>query len=42
MKKMTVALLAGLLSASAFADQGDILARFRVIDVAPSVSTTAH
>ena len=40
MKKMTVALLAGLLSASAFADQGDILARFRVIDVAPSVSTT--
>jgi len=40
MKKMTVALLAGLLSASAFADQGDILARLRIIDVAPVSSST--
>jgi len=39
MKKMTVALLAGLLSASAFADQGDILARFRIVDVAPVSSS---
>lgn len=39
MKKMTVAVLAGLLSASAFADQGDILARFRVINVKPNVSS---
>lgn len=39
MKKMTVVVLAGLLSASAFADQGDILARFRVINVKPNVSS---
>lgn len=42
MRKLTVAVLAGLglLSASAFADQGDILARLRVIDVSPSVSSS--
>lgn len=41
MRKLTVAVLAGLglLSASAFADQGDILARLRIINVNPSVST---
>jgi outer membrane protein len=39
MKKMTVVVLAGLMSASAFADQGDILARLRVISVSPQVST---
>ena len=40
MKKFLVVGLAGLLSASAFADQGDILARFRVIDVSPTVSSS--
>lgn len=42
MKKMTVAVLAGLLSASAFADQGDILARLRVINVKPNVSSNGY
>ena len=40
MRKFTVFALASLLSAGAFADQGDILARFRVIDVHPDVSTS--
>jgi outer membrane protein len=39
MKKMTVAILAGLLTTTAFADQGDIIARLRVIDVSPDSST---
>ncbi|GGY18654.1 OmpW/AlkL family protein [Paludibacterium paludis] len=38
MKKLVFAVMAGLLSAGAFADQGDILARFRVINVNPDVS----
>lgn len=41
MKKMTIVVLAGLLSASAFADQGDILARFRVINVSPKTSSNS-
>jgi outer membrane protein len=41
MKKMTVAILAGLLTTTAFADQGDIIARLRVIDVSPQNSTTS-
>ncbi|MBM2886287.1 OmpW family protein [Chromobacterium phragmitis] len=41
MKKLAFAAMIGMLSASAFAAQGDILARFRVIDVDPSVSTTS-
>lgn len=40
MKKLTAALAIGLVSASAFAAQGDILARFRVINVNPDVSST--
>ncbi|TDR80168.1 OmpW/AlkL family protein [Paludibacterium purpuratum] len=40
MRKIAFVAVAGLLSASAFADQGDILARFRVIDVHPEVSTS--
>ncbi|POZ61349.1 OmpW/AlkL family protein [Chromobacterium alticapitis] len=38
MKKLALAAMVGMISASAFAAQGDILARFRVIDVAPSAS----
>lgn len=40
MKKLIAALAIGLVSASAFAAQGDILARFRVINVSPDVSST--
>lgn len=40
MKKLAIAVIAGLVSASAFAAQGDILARFRVINIAPDVKTT--
>ncbi|WP_293766344.1 OmpW family outer membrane protein [uncultured Aquitalea sp.] len=39
MKKLALAAAIGLISASAFAAQGDILARFRVINVAPDVSS---
>ncbi|WP_054286152.1 OmpW/AlkL family protein [Gulbenkiania mobilis] len=39
MKKLALALVAGLVSASAFAAQGDILARFRVININPDVKT---
>jgi outer membrane protein len=39
MRKFTAFALASMLSAAAFADQGDILARFRVIDVDPQVSS---
>ncbi|WP_028536113.1 OmpW/AlkL family protein [Paludibacterium yongneupense] len=39
MKKLQLALVTGLFSAAAFAAQGDILARFRVIDVKPEVSS---
>ncbi|WP_024301275.1 OmpW family protein [Pseudogulbenkiania sp. MAI-1] len=39
MKKLAIAVIAGLVSASAFAAQGDILARFRVINIAPDVKT---
>lgn len=35
MKKLALAAMIGMLSAGAFAAQGDILARFRVIDVDP-------
>lgn len=38
MKKLALAAMIGMLSAGAFAAQGDILARFRVIDVDPSSS----
>ncbi|WP_047249808.1 OmpW/AlkL family protein [Chromobacterium subtsugae] len=38
MKKLALAAAIGMISASAFAAQGDILARFRVIDVDPSAS----
>ncbi|RQO71634.1 hypothetical protein DBR44_11640 [Aquitalea sp. FJL05] len=38
MKKLALAAAIGLISASAFAAQGDILARFRVINVNPDVS----
>lgn len=38
MKKLALAAAIGLISASAFAAQGDIIARFRVINVAPDVS----
>jgi len=38
MKKLALAAAIGLISASAFADQGDIIARFRVIDVSPSTT----
>ncbi|OHX13752.1 OmpW/AlkL family protein [Chromobacterium sphagni] len=38
MKKLALAAMIGMLSAGAFAAQGDILARFRVIDVDPSAS----
>jgi len=38
MKKLALAAAIGLISASAFADQGDIIARFRVINVNPSSS----
>lgn len=38
MKKLALAAMIGLISASAFAAQGDILARFRVINVNPDVS----
>ena len=37
MKKLALAAMIGLISASAFAAQGDILARFRVINVNPDV-----
>ena len=40
MKKLAIAVIAGLVSASAFAAQGDILARFRVINIAPDVKTS--
>ncbi|HJV05899.1 MAG TPA: OmpW family outer membrane protein, partial [Chromobacteriaceae bacterium] len=40
MKKLALAAMIGLISASAFAAQGDILARFRVINVNPDVSTS--
>jgi len=40
MRKFTVLALAGLFSASAFADSGDILARLRVIDVDPQTSSS--
>ncbi|BEV72257.1 MULTISPECIES: OmpW family protein [unclassified Paludibacterium] len=42
MRKIAFVAVAGLLSASAFADQGDILARFRVIDVSPQTSSTGY
>ncbi|MCP1292084.1 MULTISPECIES: OmpW family protein [Chromobacterium] len=38
MKKLALAAMIGLVSASAFAAQGDILARFRVINVNPDAS----
>ncbi|PXX38804.1 OmpW/AlkL family protein [Aquitalea magnusonii] len=38
MKKLALAAAIGLISASAFAAQGDIIARFRVINVNPSSS----
>ncbi|POB00109.1 hypothetical protein C2134_03785 [Chromobacterium sinusclupearum] len=38
MKKLALAAMIGMLSASAFAAQGDILARFRVINVDPATS----
>jgi outer membrane protein len=38
MKKLALAAAIGLISASAFAAQGDIIARFRVINVNPSAS----
>ncbi|QEL57639.1 OmpW/AlkL family protein [Chromobacterium paludis] len=38
MKKLALAAMIGMISASAFAAQGDILARFRVINVDPSAS----
>ncbi|UTH76491.1 OmpW family protein [Chromobacterium sp. IIBBL 290-4] len=38
MKKLALAAMIGMISASAFAAQGDILARFRLIDVDPSAS----
>ena len=40
MKKLAIAVIAGLVSASAFAAQGDILARFRVINIDPDVKTS--
>ncbi|MBV8049396.1 MAG: OmpW family protein [Paludibacterium sp.] len=42
MRKFAFVAVAGLLSASAFADQGDILARFRVIDVAPQTGADGY
>ena len=38
MKKLAIAALATLLTSSAFAAQGDILARFRVTNVNPETS----
>lgn len=38
MKKLAIAAIAAALAAPAFAAQGDILARFRVIDIDPSAS----
>lgn len=38
MKKLALAAAIGLISASAFAAQGDIIARLRVIDVSPSTT----